>query len=154
MPRNAKPVNRRRFLCLAGAAGVSAVALESTRGATDAPAPKQALMKVGCQRAPTSDETLQYFAQFGVKNICGYLPTPQANQPWQVADLEKLKKRVESFGIALDMMALPLSSAYIAKAENPNIMLGKSPERDREIDKICENIRAAGKAGIPLSSTT
>jgi len=29
-------------------------------------------------------------------------------------------------------------------------MLGKSPERDREIDAICEKIRSAAKAGFPL----
>src|SRR5204862_6199203 len=32
---------------------------------------------------------------------------------------------------------------------NPNIMLGKSPERDREIDDICQMIRNAARAGIP-----
>ena len=37
-------------------------------------------------------------------------------------------------------MPLPLSSALIDRAENPNIMLGKSPERDREIDQICRMI--------------
>ena len=47
------------------------------------------------------------------------------------------------------MVPLPLSSHYIARAENPNIMLGKSPERDREIDDICQMIRNAARAGIP-----
>jgi len=44
---------------------------------------------------------------------------------------------------------LPMSSNPIARAENPNILLGKSPERDREIDDICQMIRNAAKAGIP-----
>jgi mannonate dehydratase len=42
-----------------------------------------------------------------------------------------------------------MSSSYIAIAENPNIILGKDPERGREIDDICEMIRNAGRAGIP-----
>jgi mannonate dehydratase len=42
-----------------------------------------------------------------------------------------------------------LSSTPIGRAENPNIMMGKSPERDREIDRICQMIRNAAKAGIP-----
>ncbi len=46
-------------------------------------------------------------------------------------------------------MPLPLSSAYITKSENPNIMLGKSPERDREIENIQQMIRNAARAGIP-----
>ena len=44
---------------------------------------------------------------------------------------------------------LPMSSHEISTFENPNIMLGKSPERDREIDTICEMIRNASLAGIP-----
>jgi mannonate dehydratase len=47
------------------------------------------------------------------------------------------------------MVPLPLSSSYITRAENPDIMLGKSPERDREIDAICQMIRNAARAGIP-----
>jgi len=156
MAKQEKPVDRRRFLRVAGvtAGGVSAFgpATPQVRAATP-PAParpgKRALMKVGCQRGPTSDEMLRFFAQFGVKNICGALAVQEPNQPWTVADLDKLKKRVEAHGIALDMLALPLSSRYITRAENPNIMLGKSPERDREIDAICAMIRAAGQAGIP-----
>ena len=47
------------------------------------------------------------------------------------------------------MVPLPMSSNPIARAENPNILLGKSPERDRELDAICQMIRNASKAGIP-----
>ena len=47
------------------------------------------------------------------------------------------------------MVPLPLSSSVIERAENPNIMLGKSPERDREIDDINTMIRNAAAAGIP-----
>ncbi len=43
-----------------------------------------------------------------------------------------------------------MSSSYITKAENPEIMLGKSPERDREIDNICQMIRNCKLAGIPM----
>ena len=140
------PVNRRRFLSHGAAAGVGSLAL--SQGSTAEPR-SRALMKVGCQRGPTTDEMLQYFAQFGVKNICGFLATPDWKTKWQVDDVAALKKRVESFGISLDMMGLPLTSSYITKAENPNIMLGKSPERDREIDNICGMIRVASKVGIP-----
>ena len=42
-----------------------------------------------------------------------------------------------------------MSSVPIEQAELPNIMLGKSPERDQEIGQICQMIRNAGGAGIP-----
>jgi hypothetical protein len=47
------------------------------------------------------------------------------------------------------MVPLPLSSHPIEQAENPGIMLGKSPQRDREIDDICRMIGNSARAGIP-----
>ncbi len=64
--------------------------------------------------------------------------------------LTKLRERVEQFGIRLEAVPLPLSSSYITKSENPNIMLGKSPERDQEIDNICHMIENAARVGIPI----
>jgi mannonate dehydratase len=64
--------------------------------------------------------------------------------------LTRLRKHVESFGIALDAVPLPMSSRPIAKAELPEILLAKDPARDRAIARICQMIRSAGAAGIPL----
>ena len=111
-------------------------------------APRKALMKVGHQHE-SSDEILKLLAAFGVNNICSALPSEQLDQQWSVDGLRKLRERVESFGIKLEMAPLPLSSKYITRAENPNLMLGKSPERDREIDDICQMIRNAARAGLP-----
>jgi mannonate dehydratase len=105
-------------------------------------------MKVGHQHE-SSDEILRLLAALGVNNICSALPSEQFDGQWSVEGLTRLRKRVESFGIKLEMVPLPLSSKYITRAENPNIMLGKSPERDREIDNICQMIRNAARAGIP-----
>jgi mannonate dehydratase len=113
-----------------------------------AAAPRKALMKVGTQHGST-DEILGLLAAFGVNNICCSLPSARLDDRWSVESLVKLRERVESFGIKLDMAPLPLSSRPVAQAENPNIMLGKSPERDREIDAICQMIRNAAQAGIP-----
>jgi mannonate dehydratase len=106
------------------------------------------LMKAGTQHG-ASDEILGLLAAFGVNHICSSLPSERFDEQWSVSSLIKLRERVESFDIKLDMLPLPLSSHYITKAENPNIMLGKSPERDREIDDICKMIANSAKAGIP-----
>lgn len=95
-----------------------------------------------------SDEDLRVLSSFGVNHICGSLPSRRLDENWSAEALTKLKERAASFGVALDMLPLPMSSSYITRAEMPNIMLGKSPERDREIDDICQMIRNAGKAGI------
>ena len=105
-------------------------------------------MKAGTQHG-ASDDILRVLAAVGVNHICGELPSAKLDAAWSVESLLRLRERVESFGIRLDMLPLPLSSHYITKAENPNIMLGRSPERDREIDAICQMIRNASRAGIP-----
>jgi mannonate dehydratase len=88
-------------------------------------------------------------AAFGVTEICAELPSPSFDDNWSVASLVKLRKRVESFGIRLAMLPLPLSSKEISQVEFRNIMLGKSPERDREIDYVSQMIRNCAEAGIP-----
>ena len=147
-------MNRRDFVRLAGtgaAAGALAdAALASTMVGTrvdDAPAVRQALMKVGTQHGD-SDAILRACAAFGVNHICSRLPSPKLDAAWSVESLIKLRERVESFGITLDMVPLPLSSYEISKSENPAILLA-GPQRDRQIDDICQFIRNTARAGIP-----
>ena len=146
-------MQRRDFMRLTGlgiAAGASAAAGRE-RSATvpgGAPAPTNARMTVGTQH-DSSDEVLGVLAALGVNHICSRLPSARLDEAWSVDGLSRLRERVESYGIALDMVPLPLSSSEIVKAENPNIMLGKSPERDRELDDICQMIRNTSRAGIP-----
>lgn len=110
--------------------------------------PSSGSIKVGTQHG-SSDEILGLLAAFGVNHICASLPSARMDDNWSVDALLKLKEHVESYGIRLEMLPLPLSSYPISKVEMPHIMLGKSPERDREIDHICQMIRNAGRAGIP-----
>jgi len=151
-------MQRRNFIQLAGVgvtAGtladsltVSAEAAAQRNPAKTVALPRKALMKVGHQ-SNHSPEALTLMAGLGVNHICSGLPSRRFDEQWSVEGLTKFRERVESFGIRLEMIPLPLSSYYIARAENPNIMLGKSPERDREIDDICQMIRNAARAGIP-----
>jgi len=105
-------------------------------------------MKAGTQH-DSSDDALHVLAAFGVEHICSTLPAAKLDANWSVEGLARLRERVESHGIRLDMVPLPLSSNYITKYESPEILMGKSPERDREMDDICQMIRNAAKAGIP-----
>ncbi len=105
-------------------------------------------MKAGTQHT-SSEEGLRALAALGVNHICAALPSRRLDEAWSVESLTRLRERVESHGIRLDMLPLPLSSVPIAHAENPAILLGKTPERDREIDGICEMVRNAARAGIP-----
>ena len=115
------------------------------------PLPQENTMHVGLQMGDLSDENLKFARQIGVNNIIAANPRPlipEGQGYWETDTLLKLRDRVTSHDIQIDVLALPLSSSLFTRAENPNIMLGTS-ERDREIDHICKCIQAAGEAGIP-----
>src|SRR5207244_13338180 len=57
----------------------------------------------------------------------------------------------ESFGLSLDMVQLPMSSAPIEAQQSPHILLAREPERQREIDSICGLIERLAAAGIPAA---
>src|SRR5512136_2885654 len=69
----------------------------------DVSAPRKALMKVGTQHG-ASDEILRTLAALGVNNICGPLPSASLDDRWSEEGLTRLRERVESFGIRLDML--------------------------------------------------
>jgi mannonate dehydratase len=149
-------MNRRDFVRIAGMGLTAGAAAASKADASVAPqsgrrpaaAPQKALMKVGTQH-DSSDETLRILAALGVNNICSRLPSPRLDDNWTVGALSRLRERVEGFGISLDMVPLPMSSNPIARAEHPAILLGTTPDRDRELDDICQIIRNTSRAGIP-----
>jgi len=148
-------VDRREFVRLTGS-GVTAASLAESMVAAQAaaqPAPRtaataKARMKAGTQHGD-SDAILRVLAGFGVNHICSRLLSPRLDDAWSVDSLNRLRERVESFGITLDMVPLPLSSVEISRSENPAILLAKDPERDRQIDDICQMIRNTSRAGIP-----
>ncbi len=149
-------MNRRDFVRMTGAGVAAATTLAEqvvdAQGArTPSPARSGASsavrMKVGTQHGD-SDEILRQMAAFGCNNICSRLPSDKMDEAWSLDSLKKLRERVESYGITLDMVPLPLSSSPIARSENPDIMLA-GPNRNKQIDDICQMIRNCGQAGIP-----
>ena len=147
-------MNRRDFARLAGtalSAGAFSESLVEAQVAARPAAPRaatRARMKVGTQHGD-SDEILKVLAGFGVNHICSRLPAPAMGAAWSVDSLSRLRERVESFGITLDMVPLPMSSSEISRSESPAIMLGTEPDRQKQIDGICEMIRNSSRAGIP-----
>ena len=156
-------MNRREFVRLAGS-GMAIGALAervvaaqvSSQPKPKPPAPAKAgsaRMKAGTQHGD-SDAILRVLAGFGVNNICSRLPSAKLDAAWSVESLTRLRERVESFGLTLDMVPLPLSSNEISRSESPAILLGKAPDRDRQIDDICQMIRNTARAGNPVGRNT
>lgn len=139
-------MKRRTFTKLAAAPFAFAGALGANPESKPAGPAK---MKLGNQNW-SDDASLKVLAALGVNHICSALPSRKFDENWSVEGLTRLRERVQSYGVTLAAVPLPLSSVYITKAENPNILLGRSPDRDREIDDICSMIRNCGKASIPM----
>ncbi|MFL5264999.1 MAG: mannonate dehydratase, partial [Stellaceae bacterium] len=106
-------------------------------------------MYLGTQIRPRDDADYRVWAQLGVRHVC--VDPPGDPHHWSLDDLNRHREHVESFGLSLDMVQLPLSSRPIEEAESPHILLGKEPERQREIDSICGLIERLATAGIPAA---
>jgi mannonate dehydratase len=156
--REIETMKRREFArtIAAGSVGAALLGPETALGASPAPAatatPKRrdVLMKVGCQsRVGTTVENLEYFARHGVTHINPRNPASLADGRWDLEDALKQQEQAAKYGLKVEAYHLPLSSAGITRVTVPNIMLGKSPERDREIELIQQMISVAGRAGVP-----
>jgi mannonate dehydratase len=106
-------------------------------------------MYIGTQIAPRDDSDYRVWAQLGVTHAC--VDPPGNPHHWSLEDLVRHREHVERFGISLDMVQLPLSSRPLEEQQSQAILLGKSPERDREIDSICALIERLARAGIPAA---
>ncbi len=103
-------------------------------------------MYLGTQNQARDDDHYRQFAQLGVRHVCA---DPDGNpHDWTLDTLKRHRDRVESLGLILDMVQLPMNSRVIEKQDSQDI-LTKGPNRDRQIESICKLIENAGKAGIP-----
>ena len=140
-------MNRRKFIASTGA---TAVALGSGHRSAAAASGRRALMKLGCQSAPTNESHLQYLARYGVRNICGYPQIGDGRLYATVDELKRLRDLAEKNRISIDCVAPPfLASTHIDQTLHSAIMLANSPERDRDIEALQIFIRNCAAAGIP-----
>ncbi|HKB05902.1 MAG TPA: mannonate dehydratase, partial [Gemmataceae bacterium] len=124
------------------------------------PAPRlvRGRLKLGCQKRPTTAEGVQFWQRFGVTHVCGG-PEPKnpARGYWTVEELSKVRDLCEKAGITLAMMWEPfLNSTHIDSVDRPAILLGKSPDRDRDIEcfqKHIENCAAVGVRAVKYNLT-
>jgi mannonate dehydratase len=139
-------MKRRDFFNIA-AAGVLTAAKTRKLDPKDATT-KKANLKLGTQHGDTPD-ILKVMAALGVNHICALSPSGRNGEDWSVEALARKREQIESFGLKAAGLRL-LHPTAIADSEIPNVLMGKSPERDREIDSISQKIRNASKAGFPM----
>jgi mannonate dehydratase len=105
-------------------------------------------VKLGHQLQARSDDDLALWAQLGVTHLCQ--DPPGDPHGWTRDDLLRLKERIERHGMVHAMVQLPLSSRPIEESSSPDILLA-GPDRDRQIDSICNLIRLLAEVGIPAA---
>ena len=141
-------MNRRTFVSSSGAAAL--VATSGIRSVAAAPTPKRALMKLGCQSAPTNDTHLKYLARYGVRHICGYPEIADGRLYATVDELNRMRDLATKNEISIECLAPPfLASSHIDREKHPAIMLADSPQRDRDIESMQTLIRNCAQTGIP-----
>jgi mannonate dehydratase len=145
-------MNRRKLFAAAGVLAPAALVrrVSAREPAAGGSGGRPGGMKVGCQQGPTTDELLRFFARHGVRNICGSFGDRPAGGPLTVPELEGLRERCARHGISLDLVRLHfLRPRSVDSGARSAIVLGKSPERDRDIEEIQNTIRNCARAGIP-----
>ncbi len=143
-----KTISVGTVVTLAAGSTLSASGIPSNKREDNSQSGKKVQMKVGCQTGGTTVENLEFKARHGVFNLDGGAPAFIEGVGWDLNDSLAKKEACEKYGISLDAYHLPLSSDGINKVKFPNILLGKSPERDREIEMLQQMISVAGRTGI------
>ncbi|MGC9999169.1 MAG: mannonate dehydratase, partial [Bryobacteraceae bacterium] len=111
--------------------------------------PLPALMKLGCQSAPSNEVHFGFLARYGVRNVCGYPEIAGGRLYAMVDELKQLRDLGDRYGISIDCLAPPfLSSSHIDTEKHGAILLAQSPERDRDIEAMQTLIRNCAAAGI------
>jgi len=107
-------------------------------------------MKLGCQTSPSDAKHFQYFARYGVRNVCGYPEIADGRLYATVDELKRLRDLAGRSQISVDCIAPPfLESSHIDREKHPAVMLAQSPERDRDIESLQTLIKNCADAGIP-----
>lgn len=150
-------MDRRSFVRTLGAGAASAAAMAPMSGlAADSKATpsRKVRMRLGTQRRwrgldgdPLPDELVQYCVRHGVEGICGF-PTITQDRRWEVDEIRRMQDKCAAAGLSLDLLGGALANGTLY-GPFPNILLGKDPERDREIDLFCDMIRVTAQAGVP-----
>ena len=90
-------------------------------------------MHVGVQGIGTSKHELQFLVRHGVTHMDAVVPDTE------VETLQRHRQEADDEGVSLDMIHVDLPKS---------ITLAQDPQRDRDLDGVCQVIENAGHAGL------
>ena len=111
-------MKRRNFIQFATVG--AAAATQSGRAALNTSSRPPVLFYAGTQQGHSPD-VLRSMAAFGLKHICSGEISSHLDEKWSVVSLSRFREQVESFGLSLAMIPLPMPSVTINKTSYPNI---------------------------------
>jgi mannonate dehydratase len=148
-------LNRRQIMAsvpgaVAGAtvAATTPAQAQAARGASGNRKP--VLMKAGANVSVVDDKTMKAVARWGIKNCYAFAAISDPNSLYpSVDDLKKMQDIAHRNGVNVDILRpLNLTMSNIDDEKYPAIMLGQSPQRDRDIEGFQNTIRNCAAAGI------
>lgn len=168
-------MNRRHFVSSGALAAVGAASHPETAAAAK---PKRALMKLGATvigggfgeggrrelpaGAPAGgarrgagqprdpEQGFKSLGRWGIKNVVATAQIADGRLYATVDELKRLTDIADKYGMTVDLLNPPfLPSSHIDRERHPAIMLGQSPERDRDIEQIQTMIKNCAAAKIP-----
>lgn len=111
------------------------------------------LMKAGTllDADEINDATMKMVRRWGIQNIYARAPIADPNRVYaNVSELTRMKEIAERNGVSVDILRpRNLAMSNIDVERWPAIMLGESPQRDRDIEGFQNLIRSCAIAGIP-----
>ena len=100
-------------------------------------------MHAGTQRWQPTPENLQYIKRHGVVHIAAW--PLEVSDATVADDFSRAREIVEKAGLHLDVVSPPL----LEGSRVAEILLGRDPDRDREIEYLQNLIQACVKSGVP-----
>jgi mannonate dehydratase len=142
-------MNRRQFISSSGAAAAALTGSGLVPASAFPAQAKRALMKIGTT-ARCEEASLKAVARYGIKNIVSSAKIADGRLYATVDELKQMRDVADRNGISVGILTPPnLGSSHIDREQHPAIMLGQSPERDRDIEAVQTMIKNCAAAGIP-----
>ena len=150
-------MDRRKFFSVTGA-GAAAAAAGTIAGTTESADAQPRTggklpplkVRLGHQFGTLNDKSAAWVARYGVDAIC---TSPVVTDPTRLyptpEEMRKMLDLAAKWKLKVDIVdSVLLTSSHIDREKNPAIMLGQSPQRDRDIESFQNHIRTCAATGI------
>jgi mannonate dehydratase len=96
------------------------------------------------------EQGFKSLGRWGIKNVVATAQIADGRLYATVDELNRLTDMAAKYGMTVDLLNPPfLPSSHIDRERHPAIMLGESPQRDRDIEQIQTMIKNCAAAKIP-----